>query len=94
RPALMSQLAEKAAVKTGLRATAVTDDGLLCIDSDGREELICADTVVLAAGLRPRRDEVDALRGTAPEVRVIGDCYTPANIRGATFNGYHAALDL
>ena len=94
RPALMKQLAEYATVRTGLKATAVTDKGLLCVDREGKEVLIEADTILSAAGLKPRTALVDSLRGTAPIVEVIGDCVKPDIIRGATFRAYHAALDL
>ncbi len=50
--------------------------------------------MLCAAGLRPRTETVDALRGTAPIVEVIGDCVKPDIIRGATWRAYHAALDL
>ena len=49
---------------------------------------------ITTAGLRPLRETVDALRGTAPIVEVIGDCVKPDIIRGATWRAYHAALDL
>ena len=94
RPELMKQLAKYTTVRTGLRAVAVTAEGLVCLDSDGNEVLVQADTVLSASGLRPLTETADALRGTAPFVRVIGDCVRPDIIRGATFNAYHAALDI
>ena len=94
RPALMKQLAEYTTVRTELKAASVTDAGLLCVDKDGKEILIEADTVLSAAGLKSRTELVDSLRGTAPIVEVIGDCVKPDIIRGATFRAYHAALDL
>jgi len=94
RPALMQQLAEYTTVLTGLTAAAVTDSGLHCRGKDGKEVFFEADTVLCAAGLRPRTEIVDALRGTAPIVETIGDCVKPDIIRGATFRAYHAALDL
>ena len=94
RPQLMAQLAEYTEVRTGLRAKEITEAGLLCADAQGREVLIAADTVLCAAGLRPRFETAEALRGTAPIVEFIGDCVKPDILRGATFRAYHAALDL
>ncbi|MBR3396759.1 MAG: FAD-dependent oxidoreductase [Lachnospiraceae bacterium] len=94
RPILMKLLEKSVAIKTGLKASAVTEEGLVCIDKDGKEVLIRADTVLAASGMKSRTELADSLRGTAPEVRVIGDCVQPGIIRNATFNGYHAALDL
>ena len=94
RPILMKLLDEHTTVRTGLTAKKVTPEGLLCTDKRGEEVLLQADTVLCAAGLKPLRDGVDALRGTAPIVEVIGDCVKPDIIRGATFRAYHAALDI
>ena len=94
RPALLRELAQHTTVRTGLRAVAVTEAGLLCEAADGGQELLEADSILSAAGLRPRTELVDSLRGTAPIVEVLGDCVRPDIIRGATFRAYHAALDL
>ncbi len=94
RPLLMAELDKLVSVHTGLKALAVTEEGLLCADSEGREVLLEADTVLCAAGLRAREDIVDSLRGTAPVVEVIGDCVEPGIIRGASFRAYHAAIDI
>ncbi|MBR5708091.1 MAG: NADH:flavin oxidoreductase, partial [Oscillospiraceae bacterium] len=69
-------------------------EGVVCESGTGEKLLIEADTVLCAAGLRPRSEIADALRGTAPIVELIGDCVKPDIIRGATWRAYHAALDL
>ena len=94
RPALLAQLAAHTAVCTGVRVTEITPEGVVCEDAAGARRMIAADTVLCAAGLRPRRETADALRGTAPIVELIGDCVKPDIIRGATWRAYHAALDL
>ncbi|MCR5648255.1 MAG: FAD-dependent oxidoreductase [Oscillospiraceae bacterium] len=94
RPALLAELAAHTKVRTGLRVVEITPDGVVCESPEGGCELIGADTVLCAAGLRPRTETVDALRGTAPIVEIIGDCVKPDIIRGATWRAYHAALDL
>lgn len=94
RPLLMAELEKHTRICTGLRGVAIDGAGLKCVDGKGCETLIAADTVLLAAGLRPRSEAADALRGTAPQVALIGDCVKPGIIREATFRAYHAALDL
>ena len=94
RPALMKELAEHTKVLTGLYASEITENGLICTDKNGKEIIIDADTVLLATGMRARTEAVDALRGTAPNVQIIGDCNRPLNIRNATFRAYHAGLDI
>lgn len=93
RPALMKELSALT-VCTDLKATAITEKGLLCIDKNGNKVLVEADTVLSAAGMKPRTALVDSLRQTAPIVQIIGDCDKASNIRNASFRGYHAALDL
>lgn len=92
-PELLRRLREAVAIRTGLRAEAVTQKGLVCVDGEGKREHFPADTVLLAAGMRPRAEAWE-LRGTAPIVELIGDCTGPGLIRDAVFRGYHAALDL
>ena len=94
RPELLERLKSAAEIRTGYTALAVTEEGLLCRTPEGTEALLEADTVICAAGLRPRAAERDALRGTAPTVEIIGDCHRPGLIRDAVFRGHHAALDL
>ncbi|MDR1064834.1 MAG: FAD-dependent oxidoreductase [Oscillospiraceae bacterium] len=93
---LVSQLAE---IHVNTRGTAVSERGLTAAEENGEgflgeEFLIEADTVIVAAGMRPRRSIADALRSLAPETAFVGDCVAAKNIREAVFRGYHAALDL
>jgi len=94
RPALMKLLRELTDVRTGLRAAAVAEEGLLCRDAEGNETLFPADSVLCAAGMRVNHELVDQLRGLCPQTEIIGDCRKPGMIRAATFRGYHAAMDL
>ena len=94
RPELMRRLRESVTICTGMRAKQITDEGILCVNTAGEEILIPADTVIVAAGIRPLDRAANALRGTAPIVELIGDCVRPGLIRDAVFRGYHAALDL
>ena len=93
RPALLKEL-ERTTVRCGLRGLRAAPEGLVCADADGREELIEADAIVLAVGQKPNRAAADALRNTAPEVRLLGDCLKASTLREAIFQGYHAGLDV
>ena len=93
RPELLKQLHGRVRLLTETEAIRVSTQGLLCRRA-GEDLLIEADTVLLAAGLRAKTGEVNALRGTAPVVQVIGDCQKPGMLRQAVFRAYHAALDL
>lgn len=94
RPMLMARLTAAADLRTGLRGVEITGNGVRCVDKNGAEVFVEADTVLVAVGMSTRHSIVDALRGTAPKVEVIGDCDKPGLIRNAAFRAYHAALDI
>ncbi len=71
----------------------VNEKGVLCETPDG-DKLYEADTVIVAMGMRPLRDEAVALYDCAPEYYVIGDCFSVKNISDATMYGYQCAVDL
>lgn len=51
-------------------------------------------SVICALGQRARSDVADALRDSAPFVRIIGDAHRVSTITNAVYEGYHAALDI
>ena len=77
------------AVHTGCAAQEITAEG---VRAGG--ELFPADTVFLAAGLRPRAEAAEALRVCAPEFYRIGDCLKPDVLFGATSGGYFAGREI
>lgn len=83
----------KILIYTKTTAKAVTDDGLLCETADG-ELLLPADTILLAAGMKPDREEVDSFYNAAPRVFQIGDCIKAGRVLEAITLGYYRALDI
>lgn len=94
RPLLLEQVEEHVTAHTGVRCVGVTADGAVCETAEGERLLVPGDTVICALGQRSRSDEVAALRGLAPFVRVIGDAGHVSTITNAVYEGYHAALDI
>lgn len=94
RNILLEKLEKAVQVRLGCRAVRVTAEGLVCLTPAGDEALIEADTVVLAAGQKPRRAEADSLLDAAPWVVQIGDCVAARNMTAAIYEGYHAAKDI
>jgi pyruvate/2-oxoglutarate dehydrogenase complex dihydrolipoamide dehydrogenase (E3) component len=92
RRALMLEIEKSIAIKAGFRCTKIIDSGLIATDRDGREMLFDADNIVVAAGLKPRSDVVERLRGAVLEFRAIGDCTKPGNVLTAVRSGYDAAM--
>ena len=79
---------------TGARVTAVTGAGVIYEDAAGEEHLVGADTVILAVGMRPRVQEAEQYRGTAPEFRKLGDCVKVGNVKTVTRAAFDAAMAL
>lgn len=73
--------------------TAITPEGVVVKDAYGEEDLIPADTVVLALGYEPNDELVRGLAGSShPEVYAVGDCVAPRRIVDAVAEGARVAL--
>ena len=94
RPILMRKVDQYATTHLCCTGKRITSEGLWCVNADGREELIRANTVICAVGQRANRAEAESLHTAAPFVREVGDCVRPANITKAMYEAYHAALDV
>ena len=75
--------AAQVTMRLSTRATRISGQGVE-VSGPGGEELLPADTVIYAAGMRPRQAEAIALSGCAPDFYMLGDCVTPKNILAAT----------
>lgn len=80
-------------VKTGTKAVAVTDEGVV-IDCGGETSVIKADTVVVATGAKPSSTLYDELVGCGIELFEIGDCTGVGTIQKATAQAYEIARGL
>lgn len=91
----MNMYFRKSGVKFYVKTTAkeVTDQGLVCTTPDG-EVLLEADTILLAAGMKPDRALADGFYNTAPRVFQIGDCVKSGRVLEAVTLGYYRALDI
>ena len=94
RPILMKKVAQYTTAHTGYAGLRITEDGLICRNPEGNEELIPGKTIICAVGQRPNRALFDELHTAAPFVREVGDCIRPANITKAIYEGFHAAMDI
>lgn len=78
----------------GVKYQRATEKGLVVINPQGQEELLEADTLVLAAGSRPDTTLSRALAGIVPEVHGAGDCLEPRGILEAVGDGFRTGRDL
>ncbi len=94
RPILMEKLYKLCTVHTGYKGLEVTKEGIWCETKEGERVLVPGETVICALGQRSNTKIVEELYDTAPFVRVIGDACAVGTITKATYQGYHAALDI
>ena len=79
---------------TGGRCTGITKDGVSYVDADGKEQLLPADSVVMAAGMRPRQADATALYDPAYRLYTVGDCDKAANVQKAVRAAFSAAISI
>ena len=75
------------------KVTAVRDEGVV-VERAGAEEVLPADTVILAVGAQPCRELHENLKESGLEVHLIGDAKEPRKIVEAIHEGFHAALSI
>ena len=81
-------------VKAGNMIKAVTDQGAVLADKNGKETVLEADNVIFAIGLKAKNRIAKDLLGTGIEVYEIGDGAGVGNIRKAVAEGYQVARKL
>jgi 2,4-dienoyl-CoA reductase-like NADH-dependent reductase (Old Yellow Enzyme family)/thioredoxin reductase len=81
-------------VRTQTKCVAITDKGVVVQGPDGKEELVEADTVVMAVGMHPLSDEAWSLYGIGCQSAIVGDCKKPARMNEAVLDGYYAGFSL
>ena len=95
RLALMQEIEKYGiTVLTGYLAKEITDQGLTAADESGGLHQIPADSVMMAAGLRPLTSDAEQLRDAAPEFYIIGDNRQPAQLFQATSVGWFTGSSL
>ena len=95
RPILLSEIEKNNIhVHTEYKGLSVTEEGVVCADTEAKEHLVPGTTIICALGQRARRNVVEELLDCAPYVIEIGDCVRPSTITNAIYQGYHAALDV
>ena len=69
----------------------ITKEGLLIINENGVEEMLPADTILLALPLTPDMKLYESLKGKVKEIYAIGDCKEPLLIADAISQGMETA---
>lgn len=95
----LMDMAKKAGVKVrfNMLLKEVREKSIICLDTAANEEIeLECDNLLLAAGLRPRRDSVEELRHCIPEpdVYIVGDARSPQSIATAVNQAFGAAAEI
>ena len=95
RIAVMLELEKgKVNIVTGMKGESITEEGVQCVNAEGKETFYKADTIICAVGYKALTSVVDQLRATAPEFYHIGDCVKPGRVKDAITAGYNIAMNL
>ncbi|WP_125154873.1 FAD-dependent oxidoreductase [Clostridium rectalis] len=95
REALMINLAKHPVnIVTNTKCKKIVETGVLAIDKEGREVLFKGDTVIVAAGLKSKIQQVDSLRKYNMEFYNIGDSFKPRKVLDAIRSGYDIGTTL
>jgi 2,4-dienoyl-CoA reductase-like NADH-dependent reductase (Old Yellow Enzyme family)/thioredoxin reductase len=77
----------------GHKVSEITEDGVLLEQvDDGERVVVDADTIILALGVRPRQDIVNAFKAAFPEAHILGDANRGGRILEATQDAYGKAF--
>lgn len=96
RIGLINEMDKMLTYRIGLKCTAVMPNGVKALSNTNKEELLPADTVIYAVGMRANKEEVEKLRAAVKEVPIyeIGDCVSVAKVFDAVRQGFIAAMSI
>jgi 2,4-dienoyl-CoA reductase-like NADH-dependent reductase (Old Yellow Enzyme family)/thioredoxin reductase len=81
-------------IHLGWHLDEIRDNGVVCSDKKWEKHEIEADSVILATGLRERKEQSDRFQGLAPEVYAIGDCVRARKIYNCFEDAWRVALQI
>lgn len=70
------------------------EPGIVRYEKEGESHILKADNILLAVGLRARRDEADSFMNAADSYFAIGDCVRARTVEWCTKEGFYAALNV
>lgn len=96
RIALLDALSKSVEVRIGLRCVRIVPGGAYVTDAAGSEQLIDADTVVYALGMRANEEERERFSAAlvGRKVHVIGDCGAAGKVFDACRQAFLAAMSI
>lgn len=80
-------------IKTNTSLTGITKDGFVIRNGD-KDEIIAADSAIIAIGYNPRRRLFDEVEDDVPEAYLLGDARKVQNIMYAIWDAYEVAKNI
>ena len=94
RKLLLRRLGEKGVkVRVMTQAKAIRKEGVE-VEFNGQKEILPADTVVLATGVKENKELEECLKGLKVEFYKIGDCQSPRKAIDAIHEGFRTAFQI
>jgi len=72
----------------------IKKNGVVSINKEGIEEFTPAQYILLAVGMKPKRDLANTFFGITPETSIVGDCNKAAQVLEAINESYFIAVNL
>ena len=95
RMGLLQRLEEAGNVNILLQAECrVINQTSVIVYHEGIEKQIKADTVIIAVGMKARRDLANSFYGLVQDTNIIGDANRPATVAEATHDGYFVSASM
>lgn len=92
--ALTMELEKNVNLNLDRQAIRITKEGVWCLNENTEEELVKADNVIIAVGVRSNKELDYELGQWIDEVYMIGDCKKPSQVMQAVHEGYYIAREL
>ncbi len=81
-------------IMTNTRCKEIKAGGVVVVGKDGREQFIEADHIILATGMKAKKELAHSFYGITPETAMVGDCDRVAMVLEATNDAYFIAANL
>ena len=91
---LLAKLDESVQAYCSAKVVSIEDEGIKIIDAGGKEQLLPADNVLIATGMRATGPRYDGWAALVDDIRIVGDCQQAGKISTAMRTGYCAGASV
>ena len=91
---LLAKLDESVQAYCSAKVVSIENEGVKIIDAGGKEQLLPADNVLIATGMRATGPRYDGWAALVDDIRIVGDCQQAGKISAAMRTGYCAGASV